>query len=74
MNWLVYISLFGVMLSYMLVPKRPLLGWVLGVIGNALYIVAFLHFHRIDVELAPVIFTLLSLWNVWHELRKKSTT
>jgi nicotinamide riboside transporter PnuC len=73
MGWQVFIALFGVMLSYILVPKKPILGWALGVIGNALYILVFLHFHRIDVELAPVIFTLLSLWNLWHELRKKST-
>jgi hypothetical protein len=72
MNWLVYIAAVFVFISYALIPKSPLRGWIAGVIGNGLYTIAFLQYHRIELMIAPVGFTALSIWNVCRELHKSS--
>lgn len=70
MTWLVYIAAAFVFLSYVLIPRAPLRGWFFGVIGNGLYVVAFLPYHHLELLIAPVGFTALSVWNVWRELHK----
>jgi hypothetical protein len=73
MNWLVYIAFFLVFLSIVRIPKSPREGWAYGVLGNLLYCVAFLHYGKIELLLAPVTFAVLSAWNLWRELRKTSS-
>ena len=70
MNWLVYIAAAFVFLSYALIPKAPLRGWFFGVIGNGFYVIAFLQYHRLELMVAPIGFTALSIWNVWREIAK----
>ena len=73
MNWLAYVAFSLVFLSYMGIPKNPRAGWACGVLGNLLYTVAFLHYGKIELLLAPVAFAVLSAWNLWRELRKTSS-
>jgi hypothetical protein len=70
MNSLIPIAAALVFISYALIPKRPLQGWAVGVLGNGLYIAAFMKYHQIELLIAPIGFTVLSAWNVWQELRK----
>ena len=72
MNWLVYIAAAVVFLSYWLIPRKPVWGWGTGVIGNSLYIIAFLPYGKIELLIAPVGFTALSAWNLWRQLRQTS--
>jgi len=70
---LIYIAAFFVFLGYWLVPKKPVWGWGTAVLGNLLYTIAFWHFGKIDLLIAPVGFTALSAWNLCQELQKRST-
>jgi Nicotinamide mononucleotide transporter len=74
MNWLVYIAAAVVFLSYWLIPRKRTWGWGTGVLGNLLYVVAFVPYGRIELLVAPVGFTALSAWNLWQELRRKSSS
>lgn len=73
MTWLIYTATFFLFLTYLLLPRAPAWGWVSAVLGNLLYAVALLPLGRIDLLVAPVGFTALSGWNLWRELRKRST-
>jgi hypothetical protein len=73
MNWLAYIAFSLVFLSYVMIPKNPLAGWAWGVLGNLVYIIAFLPYGKIELLLAPVTFAVLSAWNLWRELKKTSS-
>jgi len=70
---LVYIAAITVFVAYGLVPKKPVWGWGTGVLGNALYIIAFAPYGKMELLIAPIGFTALSGWNLWRELRKTST-
>ena len=70
MSILVYIAAALVFISYALIPKKPLRGWIFGVLGNGLYILAFLPLHRVELLIAPVGFTVLSIYNTWIALNK----
>jgi hypothetical protein len=72
-NWLVYVGVFFLFLSYAKIPTSPRMGWLFGVMGNLLYIFAFLHYGKMELLVAPVMFAALSGWNLWKELRKTST-
>jgi hypothetical protein len=72
MNWLVYVGVFFLFLSYVKIPGSPRMGWAFGALGNLLYIFAFLPYHRMELLVAPVLFAVLSAWNLWKELRKPS--
>ena len=58
-----------VLLSYVLVPRRPALGWAAALAGNAVALRPYALLHRPDMMAAPVAFALLSAWNLWNELR-----
>jgi hypothetical protein len=73
MTWLAYIAAFFVFLSYWKIPTKPLHGWAFGVLGNLLYVIAFWHFGKIELELAPVGFTALTAVNLWRSIRGKSS-
>lgn len=72
-NWLIYIAAAFLFLGYALIPKKPVIGWLGSVIGNALYVVAFIPIHRVQLLIAPVGFTVLSLWNLYLERTKSKT-
>jgi hypothetical protein len=73
MNWLIYIAAIFVFLGYWLIPRKPAWGWGTGVLGNLLYVIAFIPYGRIEFLIAPVGFTALSAWNLWRELKKTSS-
>ena len=72
MNWLIYIAAAFLFVGYWLIPKRATLGWLLSAIGNALYIVAFIPLGKVELLIAPVGFTALSVWNLWKEHKRSS--
>jgi hypothetical protein len=72
-NLLVYIGVFFLFLSYVKVPSNPRMGWLFGVIGNLLYIFAFLPYGKMELLVAPILFAALSAWNLWKELHKMSS-
>jgi len=67
---MVYVGSGFLIVSYVLIPRRPQLGWILSMTGNALYLYPVALLHRIDLMIVPAVFTALSLWNVCHELTK----
>ena len=72
MNWLIYIAaafLFG---GYWLIPRKPVIGWAGSVVGNFLYVIAFVPLHKLELLIAPVGFTALSVWNLWKEHKRSS--
>jgi len=73
MSLLIYTAAVFVFLSIWLIPRKPAWGWGTSVLGNLLYSIAFLPLGKIELLIAPVGFTALSAWNLWRELRKKST-
>lgn len=58
-----------ILLSYLLVPRRPAYGWASALAGNALCLWPYAALHRPDMMAMPVAFTVLSAWNLWRELR-----
>lgn len=72
MNWLIYIAAAFLFVGYAFIPKRPRIGWIGSTIGNALYIIAFIPLHKIELLVAPVGFTALSVWNLWKELKQSA--
>ena len=73
MNWLAYIAFSLVFLSFVKIPSNPRAGWAYGVLGNLFYTIAFLPYGKVELLLAPVVFAVLSAWNLWRELRKTSS-
>lgn len=73
MNWLVYVAFILIVLSFLKIPKSPREGWAYGALGNLLYAIAYLHYRKVELLLAPVTFAALSAWNLWRELRKTSS-
>jgi len=67
---MVYVGSGFLIVSYVLIPRRPQLGWILSMVGNGLYLYPVALLHRIDLMIVPAVFTALSLWNVCHELTK----
>jgi hypothetical protein len=72
MNWLIYIAAAFLFVGYALIPKRPIIGWAGSTIGNALYIIAFVPLHKVELLIAPVGFTALSVWNLWNVHKQSS--
>jgi len=70
MHGMVYVGSGFLIVSYILIPRRPQLGWILSMTGNALYLLPVAQLHRIDLMVVPAVFTALSLWNVCRELTK----
>ncbi len=70
MHGMIYAGSLYLILSYVLIPRKPQLGWNASFVGNALYLYPVAQLHRIDLMVVPAVFTALSLWNVWHELTK----
>jgi hypothetical protein len=67
---MIYCGSGYLIVSYVLIPRRPQLGWILSMVGNSLYLYPVALLHRIDLMIVPAVFTALSLWNVCHELTK----
>src|SRR5271157_3039546 len=53
---MVYIGSSYLILSYILIPRRPQLGWVSSMVGNALYLYPVAQLHRIDLMVVPAVF------------------
>jgi hypothetical protein len=70
MHGMIYAGSGFLILSYIFIPRRPQLGWIASLTGNAMYLLPVSQLHRIDLMVVPAVFTALSLWNVWHELTK----
>jgi hypothetical protein len=67
---MVYVSSGYLIVSYLLIPRRPQIGWIASLTGNLLLLYPIALLHRIDLMVVPVAFTGLALWNVWNELNK----
>ena len=72
MHWLIYIAAAFLFVGYALIPKKPLIGWATSAVGNFLYIVAFVPMGKVELLIAPVGFTALSVWNLWKEHKRSS--
>jgi hypothetical protein len=72
MNWLIYIAAAFLFVGYVLIPKKPVIGWAGSTVGNALYIIAFIPLGKVELLIAPVGFTVLSVWNLWKEHKRFS--
>jgi hypothetical protein len=69
---MIWIGSGYLILSYVLIPRKPQIGWICSFTGNALYLQPVAQLHRLDLMVVPTVFTALSLWNVWNELNKTS--
>jgi hypothetical protein len=69
---MVYVGSGFLIVSYVLIPRRPYVGWVASFTGNAMYLYPVAQLHRIDLMIVPTAFTVLSIWNAVRELKKAS--
>lgn len=67
---MIYFASILLLLSYLLIPRRPLVGWVVSALGNGLYLYPVSKLHRLDLMVVPALFTVLSVWNSYRELIK----
>lgn len=67
---MIWIGSIFLLLSYWLIPRNPVRGWLVSFIGNALYLYPVSKLHRLDLMVVPAAFTVLSLWNLYLERTK----
>lgn len=67
---MIWLGSFLLILSYIVLGRKNMrLGWMFSLLGNGEYIFAlWFRYHTLDVCVVPVVFTLLSAYNLWKEL------
>jgi hypothetical protein len=73
-EWMVWLGSMILILSYILIPRRPYFGWIASFTGNSLYLYPVSTLHKLSLMVVPVVFTALSIWNVIRCLNSQKSS